>query len=81
METVSEQRFQSGETCVESGRYEFAGFVTGPPIPPPPKHELQMVLRVGEVFPLIPSQVRPCYWALMNGVARLGLVGGADGWA
>jgi len=56
------QRFQSGERCVEAGRYEFDGYVRDPPEPLPQLSDWEIRVEAGQMFPKTRHPNRPCYW-------------------
>lgn len=67
MNSVLQQRFRSGDTCVESGLYEFDGYIE-PEIRPAPNPEQTIVpLGIGDVFPEIEDPSAACYWRLAEG--------------
>ncbi|MEP0845276.1 MAG: YjzC family protein [Phycisphaerae bacterium] len=68
MDTSTYQRFKSGEICVESGWYEFDGYVDGTNDPLPNLTETEVALEAGDVFPPIQSLKRACYWKLVDGI-------------
>jgi hypothetical protein len=68
MELDAEQRFVSGEFCVEPARYVFDGYVDGSFDPPPSVDEMEIAPARGEVFPPIQNPPRACYWRLVDGV-------------
>jgi len=70
MDFGTEERFQSGDVCVEAGSYEFAGYVVGPPEPLPGEPETEISLEVGDIFPLTRNPDRPCYWKLRGGIVE-----------
>lgn len=63
MYAASVRRFRSGDICFTSGRYEFDGYLDGSSEFLPAPEEMEVPLRAGQRFPLIPSQWRACYWA------------------
>jgi hypothetical protein len=70
MDTATQQRFRSGELCIETGWYEFDGYVNGEPQPLPMLAEMEVARGVGDVFPSIRSTKRPCFWILAGGVVE-----------
>ena len=59
-------RFRTGETCTESGRYDFDGYTDGTWTPSPHSHEQRIALSKGERFPPIRSASKACYWKLVE---------------
>lgn len=57
-------RFRTGETCAESGRYSFDGYLDGSSTPAPTAEERQIPLSRGETFPPIRSAGKACWWKL-----------------
>ena len=54
MATTINQRCKSGETCRESGSYEFDGFTDGSMNPLPTPEEMEITVTAGAPFPTIP---------------------------
>lgn len=59
-------RFKTGQTCIESGRYRFDGYVDGTTTPTPTAEEMVIPLSRGETFPPIRSTGKACWWKLMQ---------------
>jgi len=59
-------RFRTGETCPESGRYQFDGYTDGSWQPPPHPSEKEIPISRGEKFPPIRSSGKACYWKFMQ---------------
>ena len=59
-------RFRTGETCPESGRYQFDGYLDGTSHPPPKAEERQIPISTNERFPPIRSAEKACWWKLMQ---------------
>lgn len=57
-------RYRTGETCVESGRYRFDGYLDGTWSPAPTPEEREIPLGRGETFPPIRSSGKACWWKL-----------------
>ena len=57
-------RFRTGETCQESGRYQFDGYLDGSYTPVPTREEQEIPLSRGENFPPIRSSGKACWWKL-----------------
>mgnify|MGYP002626199343 CR=1 FL=1 len=57
-------RFRTGETCTESGRYQFDGYLDGTSSPAPTAEERNIPLSKGETFPPIRSAEKACWWKL-----------------
>ncbi len=57
-----DRRFKSGEVCVDPGGYEFDGYLDGSSELLPALEEMDVRLLRGQVFPLIRSQWRACFW-------------------
>jgi len=57
-------RYRTGETCVESGRYRFDGYLDGTWSPPTTPEERDIPLSRGETFPPIRSSGKACWWKL-----------------
>jgi hypothetical protein len=68
MDTTTYQRFQSGDLCIESGWYEFDGYVDDVSDPLPALSQMEITLAVGQVFPPIQDPRRACYWKLVEGI-------------
>ncbi len=66
MESISSQRFYSGQRCTQSGRYCFDGYVDGSRSPAPDVHEAAIEVRDGGRFPVIESVRKPCWWLLVD---------------
>lgn len=64
MTTAIGQRFKSGDHCVERGQYEFDGYLDGSSALLPALEEMEVVLRSGQLFPLVRSQSRACFWTI-----------------
>lgn len=78
-----QKRFQSGEQCVHSGRYEFDGYAGGPPEPLPQLKDWEIRVVAGQVFPKTQHPNRSCYWTPVRaGIPPLSSVGSmTGGWA
>lgn len=61
------ERFQSGQTCCESGWYEFDGYLDGSCELLPSLNEMQIPLVAGDTFPVIQNTRQRCYWKLADG--------------
>ncbi len=59
-------RFRTGETCPESGRYQFDGYLDGTSQPSPLAAERELPISRGEKFPPVRSSSKACYWKLMQ---------------
>ncbi len=59
-------RFKTGQKCVESGRYQFDGYLDGTSYPAPTAEEREIPLSNGETFPPIRSTGRSCWWKLVR---------------
>lgn len=59
-------RFRTGETCPESGRYQFDGYTDGSWQPPPHAAEKEIPISRGERFPPIRSSGKACCWKFMQ---------------
>ncbi len=66
MATVIGTRFKTGETCTESGRYRFDGYLDGTSTPAPTPEEREIPLSQGKTFPPIRSSRKACWWKLMQ---------------
>lgn len=77
MLTVADRRFRSGKVCPVSGVYEFDGYLNGASDELPYLDELEIVIRVGEVFPLIANRGRDCYWQWAGPDGEPSLLGSA----
>lgn len=64
MATAIGTRFRTGETCVESGVYDFDGYLDGTSTPAPRAEERRIPLSARETFPPIRSTGKACYWKL-----------------
>jgi hypothetical protein len=62
MSSATKTRFKTGETCVETGRYRFDGYVDGTSSPPPTREEQEIPLSRDETFPPIRSCNKACWW-------------------
>lgn len=56
--------FKTGQVCVASGVYEFAGYTDGSWAPSPTSSEREIPLAAGNTFPLIRSANKGCWWRL-----------------
>jgi len=54
----------TGQSCPVSGKWVFAGYLTGGYEPPPSVSERQIPLSEGEIFPPIRSAGKGCFWRL-----------------
>jgi len=54
-------RFQTGESCPESGRYRFDGYLDGTWSPSPTADEMEIYLSKNETFPPIRSADKGCW--------------------
>lgn len=59
-------RFRTGQQCVESGRYDFDGYLDGTSMPAPRPAERRIPLSRGETFPPISSAGKACWWRLVE---------------
>ncbi len=59
-------RFKTGQRCVESGRYDFDGYLDGSWYPAPRPEERRIPLSEGETFPPIRSTGKACWWKLVE---------------
>ncbi len=59
-------RRKTGETCPESGRWRFDGYLDGTSSPPPTPEEMEIPLSKGETFPPIRSSGKSCWWKLVQ---------------
>lgn len=57
------ERFRSGEVCAESGMYEFDGYLNGSSELLPTPEEMEIWVASGNVFPLVFSSRRACFWS------------------
>lgn len=57
-------RFRTGEECIESGRYQFDGYLDGTRTPTPHANEREIPLSRRERFPPIRSASKACWWRL-----------------
>jgi hypothetical protein len=57
-------RYQTGQNCIDSGRYRFDGYIDGTNVPAPKPQEMQTVFTKGSVFPAIRSANKGCWWRL-----------------
>ncbi len=55
-------RCQSGETCRETGSYEFDGFVDGSTNPIPSPEEREVMVASGAPFPTPRGSTKACFW-------------------
>jgi len=56
------QRFRTGEKCVQSGRYEFDGYLDCSSYPPPTAEERIIPMDVGDTFPPVNSADKGAWW-------------------
>ena len=66
MTTTINQRFKSGDTCGESGSYEFDGYADGTSTPLPSPDDMRVIMMAGDEFPMIGHPTRACYWKLSD---------------
>ena len=66
VQTAIGARFRTGQTCVESGRYRFDGYLDGTSRPAPTAEEREIPLSRGETFPPIRSSGKACWWKLVR---------------
>ena len=66
MSTTIGTRFKTGQTCPESGRYCFDGYLDGNSYPAPTAEERQIPLSRLETFPPIRSASKGCWWRLVQ---------------
>lgn len=59
-------RFRTGEICIESGVYDFDGYLDGTSYPSPTAEERRIPLSAHETFPPIRSTGKACYWKLVR---------------
>ena len=64
MSTYTKTRYKTGETCCQTGRYEFDGYLDGSLYPAPTQEERIIPLSSGETFPPIRSANKGCWWKL-----------------
>ena len=69
MYATRKTRYRTSEICNASGHYEFDGYLDGCSDSLPALEEMDIRLRKGEVFPMISSQWRPCFWRLAGPLA------------
>lgn len=62
MATTINQRFKSGDTCGESGTYDFDGYADGASNPLPSPDDMRIILMSGDEFPMVGHPTRACYW-------------------
>ena len=67
--TGVDQRFRTGEVCLETGTYEFDGYVNGSSDGLPFSDELEIAILAGAPFPPIQSRNRACFWQRTPGDA------------
>jgi len=67
MTTAMNQRFKSGETCRETGTYEFDGFTDGTTNPKPTPDEREVTVTAGDKFPMPGNPKKSCYWRAADG--------------
>jgi hypothetical protein len=72
-------RFRTGDVCIESGWFEFDGYLDGATEPLPPLDEAEISLRAGDVFPAVLQPRRGCYWR-QTGVSADPLVADVAAW-
>ena len=65
-QTATGSRFKTGQTCVESGRYRFDGYIDGSTTPRPTSEEMEIPLSLTETFPPIRSSNKGCWWKLVQ---------------
>ena len=63
--TATRTCFQTGETCVITGRYRFDGYTDGTWTPSPTGEEREIPLSSGETFPPVRSAAKACWWKLL----------------
>jgi hypothetical protein len=68
--TAAYPRYQSGETCVDSGAYEFDGYLDGSSEALPDLDESEISLGAGDVFPPMRHPRKPCFWKPVEGLAE-----------
>lgn len=62
MATIPDQRFRSGEKCIEAGCYEFDGYLDGSSEELPGLGETEIWVSAGQRFPPPIGRQRKCYW-------------------
>ncbi len=72
MATIPGQRYQSGDRCMETGWYEFDGYLDGPTELLPAIDEMQIPLLAGQPFPPIRSRRRECFWMVAEEIPIVG---------
>ncbi|MBI1824999.1 MAG: hypothetical protein HY287_18320 [Planctomycetes bacterium] len=82
MIAIAERRFKSGDVCPEQGPYEFDGYLDGSSDLLPALEEMEILARMGQAFPTIRSQRRPCYWtpAVFAGASTKEMTAHAYSW-
>jgi hypothetical protein len=66
MTTAIGTRFKTGQTCPESGRYQFDGYLDGTWTPSPSAEEKEIPLSRDETFPPVRSTGKACWWKLVQ---------------
>lgn len=56
--------YNTGQTCEQSGTYDFAGYMDGKYDPSPTKDEEKISLSKSKIFPPIRSANKGCKWRL-----------------
>ena len=56
------QRFKTGEKCIQKGQYAFDGYVDGTSFPPPTAEERVIPMDVGDTFPPVISADKGAWW-------------------
>jgi hypothetical protein len=65
-QTAVSARCKTGETCPQTGRYRFDGYVDGTNYPSPTLEEREIPLSRGETFPPIRSSNKACWWRFLK---------------
>ena len=63
MPTTATSVYRTGQVCLISGVYQFAGYLDGSSTPSPTAEEREIRLTYSERFPPIRSSEKGCYWA------------------
>jgi hypothetical protein len=66
MAATVKHHLKSGDTCGETGTYDFDGYADGDSRPLPSPDDMRIILMVGDEFPTIGNPDRECYWKLSD---------------
>jgi hypothetical protein len=66
VQTVIQCRYRTGDVCPQAGLYEFDGYVDGCSDELPFADEFEAVVVAGQLFPLIASRRRECFWSFVD---------------